>query len=635
MKTTLTKAAILIWVVVMTTRLAAAQPPWAVEAIAINSNGSMIATGYSNGQIRVTQYNGGQLVREYSDPTPNPVVTDIKWSPTDPQILAFSMSSPDSISSLKVYNVSTGQLLTNIDGLGLSIDAITWNPTGYQIAGILSDIGSFKSDYLEIWQIPSGINLRSSVGLKPALTDVSWSPNGQWIAVGTTNSEITLWNASDLSLNKILLYPEQTIGSLIWSPSSTEIAVNSDGPNAGFPIYDVSSGAVVRMIGNATLAKIAWSPDGTRLAGVEPVTTSISLWNAQTGQQLDPIVTNFEVNAIVWSKDSTQIVAGSVDGTYQIVTAAAIPSRNGTGLRGQYFDASNFTVPKFFRLNASVDYNWGTLSPDAALAADTFSVRWTGKVEPLYSEAITFYVTHNDGARLWVNGQSIINNWTNTTNAVTDSGTITLAAGVKTDIVLEYYDNTGSASVKLEWQSARQTRQVIPSTQLYPPEGQLAYTARSGGVDSVMIANPDGTETVQVFGTSAAWSPDGSQVAFITSAYDGNPELYVVNADGSGSPRRLTNHTAAESEPCWSPDSTKIAFASARTGGGDIYVVTVAGTSGVPTATRLTTAVDKEYLFTRHHHQWRAGNLYDGCQWSQGHPPDHAQRLRYFALLVA
>jgi len=113
----------------------------------------------------------------------------------------------------------------------------------------------------------------------------------------------------------------------------------------------------------------------------------------------------------------------------------------------------------FLRIVSPIDFNWGTGSPDAAIAADTFSIRWTGKVEPLYSEAYTFYVTHNDGARLWVNGQQVVNNWTNVTNAVTNSGTITLVAGVKYDIVLEYYENTGNASVKLEWQSASQARQ--------------------------------------------------------------------------------------------------------------------------------------------------------------------------------
>ena len=435
--------------------------------------------------------------------------------------------------------------------------------------------------------------LRAKEGWK----GTSWSPNERYLVYIADDGSVPTLRVADLTGGTTFNYSfssprKDTDKGFAWSSDSTRFAVwmvgRGDEPEPGDDprfirtlmffdtrqpnnpyrvvpgVYNMEQGATGGL----------WSPDGQayvfadqagNLVYVDVNTLSTTILDTQVGQ------------LAAWMPEMINF---------------GMP---GTGLRGQYFDASNFTVPKFFRLNPTVDFNWGTLSPDAALAADTFSVRWTGKVESLYSEAITFYVTHNDGARLWVNGQPIINNWTNTTNAVTDSGTITLAAGVKTDIVLEYYDNTGSASVKLEWQSARQARQVIPSTQLYPPEGQLAYTARSGGVDSVMIANPDGTETVQVFGTNAAWSPDGSQVAFITSAYDGNPELYVVNADGSGFPRRLTNHTAAESEPCWSPDSTKIIFASARTGGGDIYVVTVVGTSGVPTATRLTTAVDKEY----------------------------------------
>jgi len=69
----------------------------------------------------------------------------------------------------------------------------------------------------------------------------------------------------------------------------------------------------------------------------------------------------------------------------------------------------------------------------------------------------------------------LVNDWVNRTTAVEKSGTITLAAGVKYDIVLEYYENTGNASVKLEWSSPSQARQVIPAAQLYPPEGQLAF----------------------------------------------------------------------------------------------------------------------------------------------------------------
>ncbi|MCH8349239.1 MAG: PD40 domain-containing protein, partial [Chloroflexi bacterium] len=47
------------------------------------------------------------------------------------------------------------------------------------------------------------------------------------------------------------------------------------------------------------------------------------------------------------------------------------------------------------------------------------------------------------------------------------------------------------------------------------------------------------------------WSPDGSQIAFV-SARDGNHEIYVMNADGSGQ-TRLTNNTAIDFDPDWGP----------------------------------------------------------------------------------
>jgi hypothetical protein len=149
-------------------------------------------------------------------------------------------------------------------------------------------------------------------------------------------------------------------------------------------------------------------------------------------------------------------------------TSATTPPANGTGLRGQYYDNTNFTTLRLTRTDATINFNWGTGSPAANIGADTFSVRWMGQVQARFSELYRFYTTSDDGVRLWVNGVQLINNWTNH-SATENSGTITLVANQKYDIVMEYYDNTGSAVARLSWSSPSQAKQIIPQIQLYPP----------------------------------------------------------------------------------------------------------------------------------------------------------------------
>lgn len=144
---------------------------------------------------------------------------------------------------------------------------------------------------------------------------------------------------------------------------------------------------------------------------------------------------------------------------------------NGVGLKGEYYDNSNMTGLVLTRTDATVNFNWGNLSPDASMGVDTFSVRWTGRVEPCYSETYTFYTRTDDGARLWVNNQLLVDKWINQ-GATEWSGTITLAADQRYDIKLEYYENTGGAVAELRWSSASQAKEIIPQSRLYYPAGE-------------------------------------------------------------------------------------------------------------------------------------------------------------------
>ncbi|MBI4265685.1 MAG: PD40 domain-containing protein [Acidobacteria bacterium] len=119
------------------------------------------------------------------------------------------------------------------------------------------------------------------------------------------------------------------------------------------------------------------------------------------------------------------------------------------------------------------------------------------------------------------------------------------------------------------------SRQLNINPSWSPDARALAYTT-FGPIPDIFISylyrgvreNPTrgrGTNYLPVF------SPDGTRIAFM-SGRDGNPEIYVVNVDGSNL-RRITNHPAGDTTPTWSPTGTQIAFVSDRAGAPQIYIV--------------------------------------------------------------
>jgi len=155
------------------------------------------------------------------------------------------------------------------------------------------------------------------------------------------------------------------------------------------------------------------------------------------------------------------------------VTATFLNSADigsGTGLDGAYYSNQFQTFtnsPTLERIDATVDFDWGSGSPDPSISADDFTVRWTGAVQPQFSQTYTFYTKTDDGVRLWVDGQLLIDEWVDQ-SATEWSGTISLNADQKYSITMEYYENGGGASAQLSWSSPSLAKSVTPQSQLYP-----------------------------------------------------------------------------------------------------------------------------------------------------------------------
>jgi hypothetical protein len=139
----------------------------------------------------------------------------------------------------------------------------------------------------------------------------------------------------------------------------------------------------------------------------------------------------------------------------------------GTGLKAEYFDNADFTGLKVTRVDAGINFDWQTNAPAPGVAADTYSVRWSGLVQPQASGPYTFAFTSDDGVRLWIDGRKLLDNWADQAPTET-TGTIPLEANKKYPIRIEYYNGAGGAAAMLAWSAPGQARALIPATQLYP-----------------------------------------------------------------------------------------------------------------------------------------------------------------------
>jgi hypothetical protein len=194
---------------------------------------------------------------------------------------------------------------------------------------------------------------------------------------------------------------------------------------------------------------------------------------------------------------------------------------NGDGLTGNYFNKVNFRRHVATRIDSVVNFNWGAGSPMPGVNNDSFSVRWTGAIQPRYAEKYTFYLTSNNGRRLWINDRLIIERWSN--DSVACSGEIRLEAEKKYRVKIEYFEATGNASCSFEWSSASQPRQVVPQSQLYAtadsdpgddeycswilvypnPVGATLYIANLDSPVDIIVLNAVGHPVITTSGTSA------------------------------------------------------------------------------------------------------------------------------------
>ncbi len=142
---------------------------------------------------------------------------------------------------------------------------------------------------------------------------------------------------------------------------------------------------------------------------------------------------------------------------------------NGTGLFGAYFDGSQNPggMPTATELDSQINFNWNGGSPISGVGGSNWAGEWTGHIQAETTGAYTLTTNSDDGVRVYINGQLLINDW-NSHGSTYDATTVNFTAGQTYTIDIKYFQGGGGSLLQLFWASPGIPFQLVPTSQLYP-----------------------------------------------------------------------------------------------------------------------------------------------------------------------
>lgn len=215
-----------------------------------------------------------------------------------------------------------------------------------------------------------------------------------------------------------------------------------------------------------------------RQSGFSVLVSATSLGEVGSGYSHDAVISQ-DALVIVFGTRATNLILDDTNGADDAfaVGRPSFPQSQtpvigtGNGLQGTYFNLNFVDDPAVFTsTSTTIDHTWGAGSPGAGVDDDGFHVRWIGQVQPKFTDDYVFRIVSDDGVRLWIDGQLVIDRWDFDGLNTHVSPAIALTAGQRVSIRLEYHDGSGDAEIHLHWSSFWQTDEIIPLTQLYAPQ---------------------------------------------------------------------------------------------------------------------------------------------------------------------
>lgn len=279
-----------------------------IYSMAWSQNGSYIATGHANGEVRILDVLTGENLFTLSGHTGR--ILEVAWSPSGSRLASGSADK-----TVGIWDTSNGTLLRTLTGHTDAVSAVIWSQDNTKVVSGSVD----ESLNLRIWDASTGQLLQSKIA--GSNVTFAWSPNGSTLAAANLAGNIELLSGSTFDSMELFKQGEgegRSVFSVAWNPSGNRLA--SGDLKGRVRVSDASTGQILlALLGNdsqtldlyiSAILSLKFSSDGNKLFAISANGT-LRTWNATTGQVLETTqLATTPIYAASWSPDGQKLAYG-------------------------------------------------------------------------------------------------------------------------------------------------------------------------------------------------------------------------------------------------------------------------------------------------------------------------------------
>lgn len=236
-------------------------------------------------------------------------------------------------------------------GHSLVVTSVAFSPDGRYIASGSAD------NTVKLWEVSTSREIRTLLGRKSGVSSVAFSPDGRYIVSGSWDKTIKLWDVATGREIRTLVGHSQAVTSVAFSPDEKYIVSGSGDKTIRF--WDISTGREIRTLADHTkeVTTVAFSPDGKYVASGSRDKT-IKLWDVATGMEIKTFAGHLNaVTSVAFSPDGRYIVSGSY-GTvkiWEVSTARTLKTFTGSQrYQNKEIESVGFSRDGKYVLSASI-----------------------------------------------------------------------------------------------------------------------------------------------------------------------------------------------------------------------------------------------------------------------------------------